>query len=50
MIEHRPEPPAPTFAGMMIAEVLIVFSIFVGAIIAVKLNAISLADLQEWFS
>lgn len=49
MIEHRTEPPAQTFAGLVIAEVLIVFGIFAGAIIAVKLNAITMDDLQSFF-
>lgn len=49
MIEHRPEPPAPTFAGLVAVELVVVLAIFVGAIIAVKLNAISLQDLQEYF-
>lgn len=49
MIEHRPEPPSPTFAGLVAAELIVVLAIFVGAIIAVKLNAVSLQTLQDYF-
>lgn len=49
MIEHRPEPPAPTFAGLVAAELVVVLAIFVVAIVLVKANAISLQDLQEYF-
>lgn len=41
--------PSPTFAGLVVTEVLIVAAIFVGAIIAVRLNAITLNDLQAFF-
>lgn len=49
MTEHRPEPSAPTFAGLVITEVLVVFAIFAGAIIAVKLNTITLQNIQDFF-
>lgn len=46
---QRPTSTGPSFAGLVITEVMVVFFIFIGAIIAVKLNAISLQDLQEYF-
>lgn len=49
MTEHRPEPPAPTFAGLVAVELVVVLAIFVVAIVLVKANAISLQDLQEYF-
>lgn len=49
MTDHRPEPPAPTFAGLVAAELVVVLAIFVVAIIAVKANAITMDDLQSFF-
>jgi hypothetical protein len=48
MIEHHHE-PAPTFAGLVAVELVVVLAIFIGAIIAVKLNAIDLQTLQDYF-
>lgn len=39
----------PSFAGLVITEVLIVAAIFVGAVILVRLNTITLEDLQSIF-
>jgi hypothetical protein len=49
MTEHRPEPFATSFTGMFAIELVVVLAIFVGAIIAVKLNAVTLQDLQDYF-
>lgn len=49
MREHRPEPSASTFAGLVAVELVVVLAIFVVSIVLVKANAISLQDLQEFF-
>lgn len=49
MTEHRPEPPSPTFAGLIAIELVAVLAIFVIAIIAVRIDAISLQTLQDYF-
>lgn len=46
---ERHHEPAPTFAGLVAVELVVVLAIFVGAIIAVKLNAVSLQTLQDYF-
>jgi hypothetical protein len=49
MTDRRQEPLSNSFAGMVAIELVVVLAIFVGAIILVKANAISLKDLQEYF-
>lgn len=45
----RRDPYATTFTGMFAIELLAVLAIFVIAIIAVRLNAVSLQTLQDYF-
>lgn len=49
MTKSQPDTTGPSFAGLVITEVLIVAAIFVGAIILVRLNTITLEDLQSIF-
>lgn len=49
MTEHRPEPSAPTFAGLVAVELVVTLAIFVVAIALVKANAITMDDLQSFF-
>lgn len=49
MTERHHQPVGTTFTGLFAIELVVVLAIFVGAIIAVKLNAITLQDLQDYF-
>lgn len=49
MTGRRDEPFGTTFTGLFAIELLVALAIFVGAIVAVRLNAIDLQTLQDYF-
>jgi hypothetical protein len=49
MTKHNPEPFSTSFIGLFAIELVAVLAIFVFAIILVRVNAITLQDLQDYF-
>ena len=49
MTKRHHQPVGTTFTGLLAIELMVALAIFIGAIIAVRVNAITLQDLQEFF-
>jgi hypothetical protein len=49
MTEHRPGPTGTTFTGLFAIELLVALAVIVVATILVRLDAISLKTLQDYF-